>query len=271
VTRRPTPRPAFDARAALRAEIALARDRLAVSPLNDESIHAVRQALKRARAALRLLRDALSDAQYARENTCLRDAARPLAKVRDASVLLSLLADLQAGPLRRRLLRSRLRLMSALCASGGADEVRRELERSLQRTARWRIGADSRAAASRTGLQRIYRKGRRQMQRVLERPSTAALHEWRKQAKYLAAGLAFLEGPASRRTRSRKMADELARRLGEDHDLATLALALRREGAGRAVLRELEKERAKLQKRGMKLGRRLYKRSPARFRAAPSC
>jgi hypothetical protein len=269
VTRRPTPRPAFDARAALRAEVALARDMLAVSPLNDESIHAIRQALKRARAALRLLRDALSDAQYARENACLRDAARPLAKARDASVLLSLLADLQAGPLRRRLLRSRPRLITALCASGRADELRRELERSLQRTARWRIAADDRAT-SRTGLQRIYRKGRRQMQRVLERPGTRALHEWRKQAKYLAAGLAFLEGPASRRTRSGKMADELARRLGEDHDLATLALALRREGAGRAVLRGLEKQRARLQKRALKLGRRLYKHSPARFSAASS-
>src|SRR5688572_14268100 len=56
--------------------------------LTDEAIHTARKHLKRARANLRLLRDAIGKASYARENAALRDAARPLSGVRDAKVLL---------------------------------------------------------------------------------------------------------------------------------------------------------------------------------------
>src|SRR5580704_13345662 len=62
----------------------------AVAGLEDprrRSIHEIRKKLKRARAALRLLRDCLGKAVYRRENSLLRDAARPLTPVRDAKVL----------------------------------------------------------------------------------------------------------------------------------------------------------------------------------------
>jgi CHAD domain-containing protein len=44
--------------------------------LSGEAVHSARKELKKARATLRLLRDALSDAVYKRENAALRDAAR---------------------------------------------------------------------------------------------------------------------------------------------------------------------------------------------------
>ncbi|HYN14009.1 MAG TPA: CHAD domain-containing protein, partial [Burkholderiales bacterium] len=59
--------------------------------LSDESIHELRRELKRARAGLRLLRQAVGDPAYTRENAALRDAARPLAPVRDATVVLQAL------------------------------------------------------------------------------------------------------------------------------------------------------------------------------------
>src|SRR5580698_10039159 len=55
------------------------------------SIHEIRKKLKRARAALRLLRDCLGEPVYRRENSRLRDAARPLTPVRDAKVLFATL------------------------------------------------------------------------------------------------------------------------------------------------------------------------------------
>src|SRR4030095_8200693 len=58
---------------------------------SDGAVHYARKQLKRARAGLRLLRDALPKASYSRENGELRDAARPLSPIRDARVMLDTL------------------------------------------------------------------------------------------------------------------------------------------------------------------------------------
>ena len=59
-----------------------------------EAIHDARKRLKKARAALRLARAALSKDEYRWENDTLRDAARPLSEVRDAQALIDTLDDL---------------------------------------------------------------------------------------------------------------------------------------------------------------------------------
>src|SRR5687768_12412723 len=72
--------------------------------LTDEQIHTARKRLKRARADLRLLRDAIGKTAYARENAALRDAARPLSGVRDTRVLIetceTLFRPTRVGPRR---------------------------------------------------------------------------------------------------------------------------------------------------------------------------
>lgn len=271
---RPAPRPPFDARLALRREVAFARDALRRASLGDESIHAVRQALKRARAALRLLRDAITEARYAGENARLRDAARPLARVRDAAVLLQLLQDMAAGcsvaeqsrliSLCSRLVESRARQLARLRRSEALREIRRKLDRSLEQTASWRLAHDT-GAANAAGLERIYRHGRREMRRIVRRPGTKALHEWRKQAKYLAIALELLDAAGARCGKARQRAARLAELLGDDHDLALLVQALQRAGARQASIRKLRKERRQLQQRAVKLGGRIYARSPGRF------
>src|SRR5262245_45497590 len=47
-------------------------------PLSDAAVHGARKQLKKARADLRLLRQALAPQTYHYENTALRDVARPL-------------------------------------------------------------------------------------------------------------------------------------------------------------------------------------------------
>src|SRR5882757_1483145 len=74
-----------------REQIAKALEALDGKTLSDDAVHSARKELKKARASLRLLRDALGDAVYKRENAALRDAARPLSEVRDAKVLLDTL------------------------------------------------------------------------------------------------------------------------------------------------------------------------------------
>ena len=266
---------ALDIRPALRGEIEralglLSRERA----LDDEAIHAVRQALKRARAALRLLRDAVTDAAYRRENRSLRDAARPLAPARDAAVMLDLVDELMAGrKLRRhRALLARLRAefreaharsLSRARAARASRAMRALLEQTLERTAHWRLPRDPRPVY-RTGLQRIFARGRDELQAALTRDSAAALHEWRKQAKYLGTALSLVTGE---RTKAAKAANEIARRLGDDHDLAALGAALGRTADARALRARLEEKRGKLQKRAVKLARRLYRQSPDRFAA----
>lgn len=260
----------FDARAALRGDIEYALALLAQPPLTDESIHAFRQALKRARASLRLLRDAVSDAAYGRENACLRDAARPLARARDAAVMLDLLDELLASRklrryrptflrLRAQFRRSHARLMAGARNQRVAGKMRRLLEQSLRRTAHWRLPRDAGAVYA-DGLRRIYRKGRDALQAVPAQGGAGALHEWRKQVKYLGTALVLAVPASSRRAKARAVGDEIARQLGEHHDLSLLAAHSRRTRAGRAVAAKLDARRRKLRKRAIKLSRRLDER-----------
>src|SRR5262245_18163585 len=53
----------------------------------DEAVHEARKSLKKIRAVLRLVRPVIGEKAYRRENTCFRDAARPLTEVRDARIL----------------------------------------------------------------------------------------------------------------------------------------------------------------------------------------
>ncbi|HVW67335.1 MAG TPA: CHAD domain-containing protein, partial [Steroidobacteraceae bacterium] len=82
------------ARRIARQQIAAALKLLQGRPATDRSVHAARKELKRARATLRLLRDALGDSKYKRENAALRDVARPLSAVRDGRVLVDALGSL---------------------------------------------------------------------------------------------------------------------------------------------------------------------------------
>src|ERR1700744_5159398 len=61
---------------------------------DERSVHAARKELKKARATLRLVRDALGTSSYKKENAALRDAARPLGEIRDAQVLRDALKSL---------------------------------------------------------------------------------------------------------------------------------------------------------------------------------
>jgi hypothetical protein len=60
----------------------------------DEAVHETRKCFKKVRAVLRLVRPVIGTKAYRAENTCLRDAARPLTEVRDAKILIETLDGL---------------------------------------------------------------------------------------------------------------------------------------------------------------------------------
>jgi CHAD domain-containing protein len=250
--------------------------------VTDEQVHEARKQLKRSRATLRLLRDQLGKAAYARENGALRDAARPLGSVRDARVLPEVLDSLisrygRAGravpiarlqhTLRRTLVRERGQLtprqLSALAT---------RVQATQRRSSRWRVGRGGWTVLG-AGLGRTYRRGREAFAAAHSR-ATPDLHEWRKQVKYLRYQLHLLEPlSASVVGELADRAHELTEYLGEDHDLAVLeervhgvgARLLDCEARG-ALLAIVQRRRRRLQDKAFAVGRRIYAERPQHLR-----
>jgi CHAD domain-containing protein len=261
--------------------IADARRALESAPLDDESVHKARKDLKRARAGLRLLREAIGKPAYKRANAALRDAARPLASVRDAKVLVDTVkalierekkskrrAKLQA--LRDTLDGERVSVSRELERSGLLPEIERSLESAARDVRHWQVGKAS-GPVLRAGVERLYRKGRKALKAARAKGSDECLHELRKQVKYLGYALAIFE-PLKSRTIARvvKRAESIADDLGDDHDLAMLEAKLRLlppelRNAGKKLKARIRKKRVKLQRKALGRAQRLYQRKPKAF------
>jgi CHAD domain-containing protein len=271
----------------------IARQRIekAVEPLHsakptDQAVHTARKELKKARATLRLLRDALSDATYKRENVALRDAARPLGAARDAKALITTLdklverygAPARALPvnrLKRALRRERSDARRRMHNGAGSVRVQRAaLRKSSRRAANWPTGRHGWDVIGK-GLKRTYRNGRKALAAAESDESAGNFHEWRKQTKYLWHQLRILEpmwpgliGELADQTH--KLADYL----GDDHDLAVLrerilgdASVVQDAAALGALIALIDRRRSELQGKAFVLGRRIYEEKPKVFAA----
>jgi hypothetical protein len=263
----------------------------AVRPIPDAAIHEARKSLKKARAALRLLRDGVSDTAYLRENARLRDAGRLLTPLRDAKSLIDALDSLQkryASKLPDSGLAPLNKILHANLARAhrhfhpGATHQSAELnncvtliQNSLAMAKRQKIRSIEPVHIG-SGLRRIYREGRKAHAEARADPTTERLHEWRKQVKYLLNATDGLRSMGSNGNGVKKMlkrADCLADLLGNDHELAMLALEIDRVNQASAsadamiktLHRFIDRSRAKLQKRAFKSGTKLYDQKPRQF------
>jgi CHAD domain-containing protein len=247
--------------------------------VGDTSIHDARKELKRARAALRLLRDALGKRTYKRENAAIRDAARPLGEIRDGRVLLDALSSLikhygasaAALPLtgfKRVLSRRRIQLREKILEqSGTLASTRRILRQVRSRSERWDVKRRGWSVLG-AGLRRTYSSGRDALEQARAARTDEHLHEWRKQTKYFWHELQMLQPLRSLGAladRSHKLADLL----GDDHDLAVLrerAVEARNafpsQSSRDAFLDLIDRSRVGLQKKALALGQRLYEERP---------
>jgi CHAD domain-containing protein len=273
------------ARRAVRSQLQSALAALDDGAVNDSAVHEARKDLKKARAALRLLRDGLARTTYARENATMRDAARPLSAIRDGTVLLEQLdqlvkrygASARALPLEglRRMLNRERREARRRLGQPVALRAHISALRALHtRSARWRVGQHGWSVLGR-GLQRVYGNARKAMGMAQVKRSPDNLHEWRKQVKYLWHQLQLLKplwpgqigelGDAAHR---------LADYLGDDHDLAVLRDRVHEyreafpDAASRAALVALiDRCRTELQDKAFVLGERLLREKPRAFAA----
>ncbi len=257
-------------------------------PILDENIHNARKSMKRSRAALRLLRDGMSDTAYRKENSGLRDAGRAFSPLRDARSLIDAfdslrdryareLEGVELAPVEKILYSTlvKARRHLHLNAPGKSAELKsctRLLEDCLMLAKQENFSSINPGVVN-SGLKRVYRKGRRAFAEAKAARTTEALHECRKQAKYLLNAIDGLTFP-NRDSNSKilKWADQLGENLGDDHELATLSQEISKGDYAPVdtevikVLRELiERRRAKLQKNSLRLGEKLYRQKSKKF------
>jgi CHAD domain-containing protein len=248
----------------------------------EEAVHEARKDMKKLRALLRLVRDEVGEDAYRHENAHFRGAARELAGVRDADVMLATLDGLEerfptdlppdaAGGLRQA-----LEAHKGSAADGTREEasavVVEILDEARERVPEWPLERNGFEALE-GGLRRVYRQGRREWGAAREDPSAERIHEWRKRVKDLWYHLAILEEiwkPMMQVLEAE--AHELSDRLGDDHDL-TVLLAYAHEHATaldgmervRAFEEIVQRRREELQVEAFAFGDRLYADKPGVF------
>ena len=265
----------------LGAQIDEAQSLLSGRHLSDAAIHQGRKSIKKTRATLRLMRDAIPKAAYQRNNRNLRDIARRLSATRDAAVMLETLDRLKKlyGPAAEKSTPAKFRqALEAEQLRGDSDgrkpSAAKELKAVRTRLSRIRPEDDSWKVVC-TSMKRVYGSGRRAMRQAQRTPTSECLHEWRKQTKHLWHQLQVLE-PLSpgKLGELADQAHKLADYLGDDHDLAVLrdkVIALEKlfiaVGGTGALLALIDRCRNQLCDKAFLVGRRIYAERPADFAA----
>ncbi|MDN5881005.1 MAG: CHAD domain-containing protein [Nitrosospira sp.] len=262
----------------------------APQPISDEAIHDARKALKKARAALRLLQDGMSKTTYQEENSGLRDAGRFLSPLRDAKSLIDAfdslhdryihkLQGVELAPLQKILRENLTKARRHLHLPGKSTELKNSIRllKNCITSAKKKDFPSIDSATIDSGLRRIYRKGCKAQADAKSAQTTEALHEWRKQVKYLLNAVDGLhtskkDNAGGDVAKILKRADQLADYLGDDHELAMLAQETARGTYAsvdadviKALHALIDRRRAKLQQRAFRSGKKLYDRKPKKF------
>jgi CYTH domain-containing protein/CHAD domain-containing protein len=245
-----------------------------------EAIHGARKDLKKARAALRLVRAELGEKAFKRENRTLRDAARTLSASRDAEVKLGTLDALVEGSegetppgatalWRDALVADRDRIVGG--DSGDTAEAVAAIEGVIARAPEWRLHADGWDLLS-PGLDTAYREGREAFEALGEEPDFEAVHDLRKRGKDLWYQLRLLRDawqPVLEPTA--EQIHDFTDLLGDHHDLAVLLVDLVGRTDVQPVDREklrllIEARQASLLAAARAAGERVYAERPKAFR-----
>lgn len=244
-----------------------------------EAIHGARKDLKKARAALRLVREELGEKNFKRENRALRDAGHLLSASRDAEVKLGTLeslvegdaGDAPPGPTalwREALVADRDRIVDA--DADQTEDAVAAIETVLARAPDWRLGRTGWKLLE-PGLDTAYGEGREAFEALPAEPGFEAVHELRKRGKDLWYQVRLLRDawPAVLEPTAEEI-HEFTDLLGDHHDLAVLAedLGGREEigAADRTILRSLiEAEQIALLADARELGARIYAEKPKAF------
>ena len=247
----------------------------------DTPVHETRKHLKKARAALRLVRREIGRGLFKRQDHCLRDVGRMISEIRDAEVRLETVRQLQKVTRPRR-----------QCYQNVEEILAHELENFVAAFAEWQSQAvpilerarddiDIWAVDQfdliqlRRSIQGTYKRGRDALAAAKRVGSAESFHHFRKEAKQLWYQLRILR-PVNLvvlKTLSAELGS-LGELLGRAHDLDFLAERMRQEPdettwqrEGHELLAVIEASQSDLQRGAADLAERFYSERPRDFGA----
>jgi len=247
-----------------------------------KKVHQVRKRCKKLRGLVRLVRPGFDS--YKEENTWFRDTGRMLSSARDSKVMLDayehVVVHAARGDDRERFHSIRKSLQQAhdqligetIDLEQKLEAARSRLEQAQLRIADWSWSKDEQDVLW-SGLSRAYSRARRSMPASADPASPDRFHDWRRHVKYhwyhlrllSNAWRAVFDATADR-------AQEVGDNLGVDHDLSVLHDRLARDPTAygdpsdvSAFGALIQKRRAKLERRSLKLGRLLFCEKPSRL------
>jgi CHAD domain-containing protein len=249
---------------------------------DDSPVHEMRKHLKKARAALRLVRKEIGRGLFREQDRCLRDVGRLTSEIRDAEVRLQTVRQLQ-GITQRRGRGAYAKLESMLML---------ELENFMAAFAEWQTQAVpmlERAHANidcwpldqfsckqlRCAVQRTYKGARKALACTEATPTVENFHRFRTQAKRLWYELRILRpiNPVVLKNLSDDLRS-LGSLLGRAHDLSFLSDRLRGEDRqsawereGHKLLAVIEVSQEDLQRGAAELAEHFFAERPRDFGA----
>jgi CHAD domain-containing protein len=196
-----------------------------------KAVHEYRKSIRRARAAVRLVRPLLKEKRYRRLDGALRQAVLDTSFVRDAEVLGDTIDELPRAPAVEAAAAALSDLLEAqqatACAPAATREVlRRGAEQLTLLPLRFAKALPARLDQARLedALRASYRRARRRRREALAARSDEAIHGWRKRTKELRYQLELLEPAPQPRERA---LGRVAKGLGVVTDLIVLRDAVR--------------------------------------------
>lgn len=264
-----------------RKQIALAMEASHSARTEENSpVHRTRKHLKKARAALRLLRGVVAREDFERARARLRSVAHLLSEIRDAEVRFHTVQQLghllqieDDGVLHDAEAFLGLELDSFLAAfSDWKEEAGRGLTKVRREMNGWGVDALSCKQVRRT-VEKAYRRGRRSLRAANEKPTAEGFHTFRKRAKELMYQLRIL-APLHPLLLQQQVSylEVLTEHLGNAHDLAFLEQRLIKHSkkgeddrAAEALSELIGLREKELQRTAAALGERFYAEKPKAF------
>jgi CHAD domain-containing protein len=248
--------------------------------LHDTPVHEMRKHLKKARAALRLVRKEIGRGLYRSQDHRLRDLGRLTSEIRDAEVRLQTVRELQEVTQRddhgtygnlEVMLTLELENFIAAFAEWQTQAVPL-LEQSVSAVDCWALEQFS-CKQLRRAVQASYKRARTALATVTADPTTENFHEFRTRAKTLWYQLRILRpvNPVVVKTLSDDL-HSLGDLLGRAHDLSFLGERLRSEHGkskwqreGQRLLAVIEVSQCDLQRGAAELAEHFFAEGPRDF------
>jgi CHAD domain-containing protein len=247
---------------------------------DDTPVHEMRKHLKKARAALRLVRKEIGRGLFREQDRCLRDVGRLTSEIRDAEVRLQTVRQLQEvtqhdgqsayGKL-EAMLTMELENFVAAFAEWQTQAVA-ILEQTILAVDRWTLDQFNCNQIS-SAVQASYKRARQTLAEATANPSTDNFHAFRTRAKTLWYQLRILRptNPVVLKTLGDDLRS-LTDLLGRAHDLSFLGARLRSEHGkskwhreGHRLLAVIEVSQIDLQRGAAELAQHFFAERPRDF------